>query len=338
MASSLLWKDCFLITRILGNNNTFRTAPNSWTLPPACHNPPLLGLRNQTPGTSQATQPQPPWACTPILQSLLADAHFSEQTFNDTLTSSLRGRCTKQFHPAPRYFAWPSVHTANSPTKNRWLPARRRKRTSRAACSSLYSLRGVSPRLPLPLAPIGLGAVEGRGLSLRHRVGARAAALFFRAILGRGARRPRAACASISARVPAGTLPPVSSESVGPLGSTWRGSGARIQTSSRLLRAKSARTVGGWERPCDRRAGGLCARLAEQRGWPGEPVLRLVPRGAAEWTVADRTTRVKTRKPCAYPSCTLRSRRRPCRRVRATQCQFRPPARFSPSPLLFTRH
>lgn len=114
----------------------------------------------------------------------------------------------------------------------------------------------------------------------------------------RAGRRP--ACASISARAPAGTLPPVSSKSAGQLGSTWRGSGARIQTNSRLLRAKSARTVGGWERPCDRRAGGLCARLAEQRGWPGNPVLRLVPSAAAaEWIVADRTTRVKTLKPCA---------------------------------------
>lgn len=113
----------------------------------------------------------------------------------------------------------------------------------------------------------------------------------------RAGRRP--ACASITARAPAGTLPPVSSKSAGPLGSTCRGSGARIQTNSRLLRAKSARTVCGWKRPCDRRAGSLCARLAEQRGWPGNPVLRLVPSAAAEWIVAGRTTRVKTLKPCA---------------------------------------
>lgn len=130
-----------------------------------------------------------------------------------------------------------------------------------------------------------------------------------------------AACSSIPARVPVGTLPPVSSEDVRPRGSTWRGSGARIQTNSRtcrrshrLLGAQSAGALGGGERPLSAAGGG--AWLAR---WPA---LRSALSGAAEWTSADRTTPVETGKPCVHPSCPLqgpRVGRRPRCRVHAAQ-------------------
>lgn len=78
--------------------------------------------------------------------------------------------------------------------------------------------------------------------------GARAAALFFRGPF-RGVVRapPTAKCSFIPWRAPVGALRSVASESGGRPGPTWRGSGARIQTTSRswrrdhcLLRAKFA--------------------------------------------------------------------------------------------------
>lgn len=169
----------------------------------------------------------------------------------------------------------------------------------------------------------------GRGLSLGN---AWERASFLPGHHGVWCAPPQLAACSSFARVAVGTLPPVSSEYVRPLGSTWRGSGARIQTNSRscrrghrLLWAKSARTLRGWERPLRAARGG--AWLAR---WP---VLRLVRGGAAEWTSADSTKTVKTGKPYVYPSCTLRVpyvSRRPRCRVHATQLLFRHPARSSP--------
>lgn len=150
------------------------------------------------------------------------------------------------FNLSPRHQCSPECSPAR-PTHRRLTatPESRRKRTRCAARSSLYSLSRVSPRPPLSRTSIG--RERGRGRGLFQRGDRECARRLFR---GRAPGRVRAppACRvpAQSQRAPAGVLLPVPPES----GSTWRGSGARIQTNRRswrqgysLPRAKSAPDV-----------------------------------------------------------------------------------------------
>jgi hypothetical protein len=150
---------------------------------------------------------------------------------------------------------------------------------------------------------------------MKQRVGARALDLFFflQAIPGRGARRPpAAACISVAARAPAGSPPPVSSESGGvaqlDVAWEWRQNSnelpqleARSPPASSLVDTDGRRQGVALTSP--RRQ--LWAPLVEKLGCYGGQRCACVFSGAAEGTWEDRITRVKTEKLSVYPSCIL---------------------------------